>query len=84
MNDLLNDPKVWFMGLLGGYVTLLSVIANGWVKRIERLESEAATKAEVNSKHIENVERLKRIEEGVTGTHRRIDDLYSDLLDKMK
>jgi hypothetical protein len=35
---------------------------------------------EFQSKHEENRENFNKIETGITGTHRRLDDLYRDLI----
>lgn len=80
MNDLLTDWKNAAIALLGALVGVLSYLGRGALKRLEWLEQNAATKADMNQRHQENLERLDRIETGVTDTHRRIDDLYRDLM----
>jgi hypothetical protein len=82
MNELIETWKTIALYLLGGLVTILSFIGRGALKRLEWLEQNAATKADVAQRHRENLERLDRIETGITGTHARIDDLYRDLLEK--
>lgn len=83
MNDLLNEPKA----LIGYLLTaLLGLVMYIWrrndaetQRRIENLEKSAVTQADVDKRHEENIDRLDRIETAVTGTHRRIDDLYKNL-----
>ena len=86
MNDLLNDPKA----LVGYLLTaLMGLVMYIWRKndqetrdRITNLEKNAVTKTDMDKRHAENIGRLDRIETAVTGTHRRIDDLYRDLMGK--
>lgn len=89
MNDLLTDPKSWVIGL----ITLLGAIV-AWffqreLARIDRAIAESVKRDEFNqlrrdmdARHTENVDKLDRIDLGITGTHQRIDALYRDLMDK--
>lgn len=90
MNDW-SDPK----SLLLALVTLLGGIVS-WlfkreVRRIDRALTESVRRTEfeqlrkdMDRRHDENIGRLDRIDTATTGTHKRIDDLYCDLMDKLK
>lgn len=87
MNDLFNDPKAIALWLLGSLMSLMAWIGNKHVKRLEALEGTAVRKDELaqlrtdmERRHGENTAKLDNIDEGITGTHRRIDDLYRDLI----
>jgi hypothetical protein len=82
MNDLLTDPKSALIAVLGILMAVLTWLGKGALERIKHLEQNAATQADIDKRHEENLERLDRIETAVTGTHRRIDDLYRDLMGK--
>jgi Ser/Thr protein kinase RdoA (MazF antagonist) len=84
MNDVFTDWKNAAITLLGALVAVLSFIGRGALKRLEWLEKNAATKADTNQRHQENLERLDRIETATTGTHKRIDELYRDLPNLVK
>lgn len=90
MNDLLNDPKSIIGYLFGACMGLVMLI---WRRheadtkeRLVRLEATAVRKdelaqlrADMDRRHTENSTKLDNINEGVTGTHRRIDELYRDI-----
>ncbi|HEY6927443.1 MAG TPA: hypothetical protein VI653_28470 [Steroidobacteraceae bacterium] len=86
MNELLSDPKfsLFVVSALGA---LLMWLGKGYTRRLEALEREAVRKKDLKelredlrSEHKQNTEKLDSIESAVTGTHRRIDDLYRDLM----
>lgn len=87
MNDLFNDPKAIALWLLAALMSLLGWVVNKHVKRLEALEGTAVRKEELKQlrtdmdrRHTENSAKLDNIDKGITGTHRRIDDLYRDLI----
>lgn len=90
MDALLNDPK-----LHSGLVAVLVAAGIWFVKReVARIDKALAgavrrdelkqLRQDMDRRHEENSGRLERIETGVTGTHQRIDQLYCDLMDKLK
>jgi hypothetical protein len=86
MNELLSDPK-FTLAVVGALVGLLMWLGRGYTRRLEALEREAVRKMDLKElrddlrrEHAENSEKLESIETAVTGTHRRIDDLYRDLM----
>lgn len=91
MNDLLIDQKAWVIGLLtilGAYMVWsfkreMARIDEALKDSVRRAEFEQL-RGDLRREHLENSGRLERIENGVTGTHKRIDDLYSDILDRIK
>jgi hypothetical protein len=92
MDEWINDPK------LHSALVAILVAAGGWfvrreVKRIDEGLADAVKRSEfeqmradLRQEHRENTGRLERIEKaidnGITGTHRRIDDLYKELINK--
>lgn len=80
MNDIFGDPKSIIVGLIGAVMTLLAWIGR---RELERVKGDnQSLRDDMERRHKENIDRLDRIETGVTDTHRRIDDLYRDLLDQ--
>jgi hypothetical protein len=87
VNDLLSDVRFWFTAMGLGLVSLVKYL---WAKQEKRLaDLEANTvrreeledlRADLRGEHEENSRRLDRIESGVTGTHKRLDELYRDLI----
>ena len=87
MNDILGDPK----SLIGWLCTaVMGLIMYIWRRnetemkeRLNHLEKNFATKADVETRHGENIERFDRLESkidsGITGTHQRIDRLFDRL-----
>lgn len=58
-----------------------------YVDKVERLEADAVRRDEIdqlredmNARHAENTKKLDDIMDATSGTHRRIDDLYRDLM----
>lgn len=90
MNDF-SDPKSAFIALLGIMGSIVSWLFRREVRRIDKALAESvrrhefdALRQDLSREHKDNVERLNRIESATTGTHKRIDDLYSDILDRVK
>jgi hypothetical protein len=80
MNDIFGDPKSIIVGLIGAVMALLAWIGR---RELERVKGDnQSLRDDMERRHKENIDRLDRIETGVTDTHRRIDDLYRDLLDQ--
>lgn len=93
MNDLLNDPKAIAITLLGALVAVLTFLGKDVLKRLKELERNSVDKNYVDTRHHENTGRFDAlgrrfdkledvVTQAVTGTHRRIDDLYRDLMGK--
>lgn len=93
MNELLSDVRFWFTAMGLALVGLVKYLWNKQEKRLAKLEADSVRRQEFDSlrsdmrdEHAENTERLDRIEEeirtGITGTHRRLDDLYRDLMNR--
>lgn len=90
MDELLNDPKL-HSGIVAALVGLGIWFVKREVRRIDKALEGAVRRDELKQlredmdrRHEENSGRLGRIETGVTGTHQRIDQLYCDLMDKIK
>lgn len=85
-----QDPINWHTiaeGLAWLVSIMFGLIFRTQMKRIDRLEAHAAKKADIeqwtadgDKRHKDNTARLDRIETGITGTHKRIDQLYRDLM----
>lgn len=82
MYDILADPKALAICLLGGFVTLIAWIGRRELKRLDELDENAVRREEMETFHRDNVNRLDGIQATVESTHRRIDDIYRDLLNK--
>lgn len=91
MNDLLNDPKSIIGYLFGACMGLVMLIwrrhETDTKERLDKLEATAVRKGELEQlrddmerRHDQNTAKLDSIDAGITGTHRRIDDLYRDLI----
>lgn len=86
MNDFFSDPKsvlIAIVSILGGLVTFLF---KRELRRIDKALAESVRRHEftqlrgdMDRRHAENIERLDRIDDATTGTHKRIDELYRDL-----
>lgn len=90
MNDWL-DPKSALLALVTLFGGIVSWLFKREVRRIDRALAESVRRTEfeqlrkdMDRRHDENIDRLDRIDEATTGTHKRIDDLYCDLMDKFK
>lgn len=86
MNDLLSDPR-FSLAVATGLVAMSVWIFKSHSRRLELLEREAVKKEDLTmlredlkAEHKENSTKLDGIEAAVTGTHRRIDELYRDLV----
>lgn len=91
MNDFFSDPKSAALGLLGTLVGVITWLGKREIRRIDKALDESVRRHEfeqlrkdMDSRHGENIARLDRIDTATTGTHKRIDDLYCDLMDKFK
>jgi len=89
MNDFFSDPKTFIQLLLLVLMAVFSWIGKNAMKRLEHLESDTLRKSDLArmeerqaARHLENSGRLDRIEGSVTGTHKRIDDIFTELLKK--
>lgn len=87
MNDLLTDPKAWVVGLLALLGGIVAWFFQRELARIDKAIAESVKRAELEQfrqdqrkEHEENKATLREIKDGVTDTHRRIDDLYRDLI----
>lgn len=91
MNELLSDVRFWFTAMGLGLIGLVKYLWNKQERRLAQLEADAVRRtefdrlrSELREEHMENSDRLDRIEEeirqGITGTHKRLDDLYRDLI----
>jgi hypothetical protein len=75
---------------IGGIVVGFLVGAAKWVQRVERHMAKGLTREEHDRICTERSERMEQkldtigedIREGITGTHKRIDDLYRDLMSR--
>lgn len=90
MNELLSDPK-FTLAVVCALVGLLMWLGKGYTRRLEALEREAVRRKDLKElrddlrlEHRENTEKLESIETAVTGTHRRIDQLYIDLMNQKR
>jgi TolA-binding protein len=87
LNEILQDTRFWLTSLGAVVVGLIRYLWKKQEKRLEALESEMVRRSELEQlredmreEHQENSSRLDRIETGVTSTHKRLDDLYRDLI----
>jgi hypothetical protein len=87
MNELLSDTRFWLITLGTVIVGLVKYLLRGHAERLENLEMDAVRRkefdqlrADLKDEHEQNSGRLDRIESGITGTHKRLDDLYRDLI----
>lgn len=91
MNELLSDTRFWLVTLGTGIVALMRYLfvkhTTETKERLDKLEEAAVRRSEfeqlredMNVRHEENRQKLDDIMETATGTHRRIDDLYRDLM----
>lgn len=84
MNDVLEKAIGALLALL---MAILGLLYRGTIKRLEVLEAEAvrtkeleASKAQQAQQHIDNCARLDRIDTSISGIHRRVDDLFRELV----
>lgn len=82
MNELFPDAKTVVLWLFGLVMTLFGFIGKRHLKDFDELKRTSISRAEVERMHGENSNKLDVIEEGVTRTHERIDQLYRDLMNK--
>lgn len=88
MNDLLNDPKLHSVGM----VILMGIAGFFGRRELKRLDESIKDsvkrqefdqlRKDMDTRHQENIGRLDQIGETAIQTHRRIDDLYRDLIVK--
>lgn len=84
MNALLEKA---IGGLLAVLMTILGLMYRGTMKRLEILEAEAVRTKELEAskqlqaqQHVDNCARLDRIDTSISGIHRRVDDLFRELV----
>lgn len=89
MNDLLQDTRFWLITLGTAVVGLVRYLWKKQERRLDLLEKESVRRAELDQlradlreEHEQNSARLDRIEDGITGTHERLDHLYRDLIQR--
>jgi hypothetical protein len=91
VNELLSDTRFWLIALGTGILGLVRYLfvkhTSETKERLDKLESDAVRRSEfdqlredMNQRHEQNTKKLDDIMETATGTHRRIDDLYRDLM----
>lgn len=66
MNDLLTDPKALAIALLGAVVGLLSFMGRSALRRIEHLEQNSVSKADLKNFHEENLGNFRELKEMLT------------------
>lgn len=86
MNDLLTDPKAWFLGLFAILGAIVAWFFQRELARIDKAIADSVKRDEFNQlrrdmdgRHQENKGTLGEIKEGIAGTHSRIDALYQKL-----
>lgn len=93
MNELLSDTKSIILGLFAVVMSLITFIGKNHLKRLRALEASAVRRQELTQlredikhdrqeMHQANQDKLNRIDETVTATHRRIDELYRDMIQR--
>lgn len=93
MYEILSDTKSIILGLGALIMSLITYIGRVNLKRLRDLEASAvrrqeleelreALKSDRHEMHQANQDKLNRIDETVTATHRRIDALYRDMVNK--
>lgn len=91
MNELLSDTRFWLVTLGAAIVGLVKYLFTQHKaetkERIDKIERESVRRSEFDQwradsqqKHQENLAKLDDIATATTGTHKRIDDLYRDLI----
>ena len=90
MNDLLKDPKLAY-GIITLCIGVIIVLFRREVKRIDTMLADSVRRSEfdqlrkdMDTRHHENIDRLERIEDVSTGTHRRIDEFLLQLPGMLK
>lgn len=94
MNELFPTAKAlltWMIGIIGTLLGLLGAVALGFIRnhmkahyvtKEDLAEMRADMSADRQRMHDENQKKLNSIELAVTGTHKRMDDLYRDLIQR--
>lgn len=80
MNELLQDTRFWLVTLGSGVVGLIRYLWKRQEKRLDAVEREMVRRAEFDRLQEDISSKLDSIEAGITGTHKRIDDLYRDII----
>jgi hypothetical protein len=82
VNELLSDTRFWLTTMGAALVGLIRYLWKGQERRLAAVEAEMVRRSEFEQLRADISTKLDTIEEGVTGTHRRIDDLYRDLMSR--
>lgn len=94
MNELFPNAKAlltWTFGIIGTLLGLLGVIAMAFVRSYMKAnyvtkEDLAVMREELSEErarqHSEGQRKLDSIQNAVTGTHQRLDQLYRDLINR--
>lgn len=87
MNELLSDTRFWLVTLGAAVAGFVKYLWNRQEKRIDAMEADMVRRKEFDQfrtdqreEHSENISRLDEIKAEITGTNRRLDDLYRDLI----
>lgn len=87
MNDLLADARFWIVTLGLAVVTFVKYLWSRQEKRLDGMEADMVRRKEFDQfrvdqkeEHQENIGRLDDIKKEITGTNKRLDDLYRDLI----
>jgi predicted AlkP superfamily phosphohydrolase/phosphomutase len=80
VNELLSDTRFWLTTMGAALVGLIRYLWKGQEKRLAAVEAEMVRRSEFEQLRDDISAKLDKIETGVTGTHRRMDDLYRDLI----
>lgn len=87
MNEILSDTRFWLVTLGAGIVGFVKYLWTRQEKRLDAMEADMVRRQEFDQfrddqreEHKENIERLDDIKTEITGTNRRLDQLYSDLI----
>lgn len=83
MNDLLTDPKALALALLGVVMTILTWIGKGALKRLEHIERNYASKADLQEKHEENLGNFNEIKQMIRASDQDAAKSRHDLRDKI-
>jgi hypothetical protein len=76
VNELLSDTRFWLTTMGAAIVGLVRYLWRRQEKRLDAVEAEMVRRKEFD----QLTDKLDSIETGITGTHKRIDDLYRDLM----
>lgn len=87
MNDLLADARFWIVTLGLAVVAFVKYLWARQEKRLDDMEADMVRRKEFDQfrtdqreEHKENIGRLDDIKTEITGTNKRLDDLYRDLI----